>query len=85
VSIVIGLAAQNTMGNFVAGIAVLLYRPFHVGETVQVAAPMGHETGIVERITLGYTILITVDQRRVMVPNSVVLSQTTVNLGRATK
>jgi small conductance mechanosensitive channel len=82
-SIVIGLAAQNTLGNLVAGIAVLLYRPFHVGDMVQVGAPMGHETGIVERISLGYTILVTTDQRRIMVPNSVILSQTTVNLTQA--
>ena len=80
ISVVLGLAAQNTLGNLVAGIAVLLYRPFHIGDTIQVAAPRGSETGIVESITLGYTVLITSDNRRVMVPNSAVMSQTTVNL-----
>jgi len=80
VSVVFGLAAQNTLGNLVAGIAVLLYRPFRVGDTIQVAAPRGNEIGEVESISLGYTVLITSDHRRVMVPNSAVMNQTTVNL-----
>ena len=83
ISVVLGLAAQNTLGNLVAGIAVLLYRPFAVGDTIQVIAPRGNETGIVESISLGYTILVTSDNRRVMIPNSVVMSQTTVNLTKA--
>ncbi len=73
VSVVFGLAAQNTLGNLVAGIAVLLYRPFQVGDTIQVVAPKGNEIGMVDSISLGYTILITSDHRRVMVPNSAVI------------
>jgi small-conductance mechanosensitive channel len=83
ISVVLGLAAQNTLGNLVAGIAVLLYRPFRVGDTVQVTAPRGSETGVVESITLGYIVLVTPDNRRVMVPNSAVMNQTTVNLTQA--
>jgi small-conductance mechanosensitive channel len=83
VSVIFGLAAQNTLGNLVAGVAVLLYRPFQIGDTVQVVAPKGNEVGVVERISLGYTVLLTSDHRRVMVPNSVVMSQTTVNLTEA--
>jgi small conductance mechanosensitive channel len=83
ISVIFGLAAQNTLGNLVAGIAVILYRPFQVGDTVQVVAPRGNEIGVVESISLGYTILVTSDHRRVMVPNSVVMSQTTVNLTHA--
>ena len=78
VSVIFGLAAQNTLGNLVAGIAVLLYRPFRVGDLIQVTAPRGNEIGEVESISLGYTILVTSDHRRVMVPNSAVMSQTTV-------
>jgi len=83
ISVVFGLAAQNTLGNLVAGIAVILYRPFGVGDTIQVIAPRGSETGVVESISLGYTVLITSDNRRVMVPNSAAMNQTTVNLTHA--
>ncbi len=80
-SIVVGLAAQNTLGSLIAGISLLLYRPFEVGDRVQIGAPTGIETGVVERLTLGYTILAASDNRRVVVPNSAMASQITINLG----
>jgi small conductance mechanosensitive channel len=79
-SVIIGLAAQNTLGNLIAGISLLLYRPFRVGDRVQINAPTGLEMGTVENLTLGYTILQTFDNRRIVVPNSVMISQITVNL-----
>jgi small-conductance mechanosensitive channel len=79
-SVVIGLAAQNTLGNLVAGIALLIYRPFDVGDRVQLTAPTGVETGVVESLTLGYTILVTGDNRRIVVPNAFIANQVTVNL-----
>jgi small conductance mechanosensitive channel len=80
ISVVLGLAAQNTLGNLIAGISLLLYRPFKVGDRLQVTAPTGLETGFVESLNLGYTVLKTDDNRRVVVPNSAIASQTTVNL-----
>jgi len=82
-SVIIGLAAQSTLGNLVAGISLLLYRPFQVGDRVQINAPTGLEMGTVESLTLGYTVLQTVDNRRIVVPNSVMASQITVNLTRS--
>jgi small conductance mechanosensitive channel len=79
-SVIIGLAAQNTLGNLIAGISLMLYRPFHVGDRVQINAPTGLEMGTVESLTLGYTVLQTFDNRRIVVPNSVMVSQITVNL-----
>ena len=80
ISVVVGLAAQNTLGNVIAGVSLLLYRPFELGDRLQVIAPTGLETGVVESLTLGYTQLRTDDNRRVVVPNSVMASQTTINL-----
>jgi small conductance mechanosensitive channel len=79
-SVVFGLAAQNTLANLVAGVSLLLYRPFRVGDHVQVSAPTGVEAGVVESLTLGYTIVVTSDDRRVVIPNSVMASQVTINL-----
>jgi len=81
-SVVAGIAAQNTLGNLIAGISLLLYRPFNVGDRLQVSAPTGLETGQIESLSLGYTIIRTDDNRRVVVPNSLMASQTTVNLTR---
>jgi small-conductance mechanosensitive channel len=80
VSVVFGLAAQNTLGNLVAGISILLYRPFNLGDHMQVSAPTGMESGVVESLNLGYTILRTLDDRRIVIPNSTMASQTSVNL-----
>ncbi len=80
ISVIVGLAAQNTLGNLIAGISLLLYRPFKVGDRLQVTAPTGLETGVIESLNLGYTVLKTDDNRRVVVPNSAMASQTTVNL-----
>jgi small conductance mechanosensitive channel len=80
ISVVLALAAQNTLGNIIAGIAILLYRPFKVGDTVQLQTPNGVETGALETLGLGYTVVRTFDNRRVVVPNSLMAAQVTVNL-----
>lgn len=82
-SVVIGLAAQSTLGNLIAGIAITLYRPFRLGERLQVTAPTGTEVGSVESLSLGYTTLRTDDGRLVVLPNSLAASQAVINLSAA--
>ena len=79
-SVVIGLAAQSTLGNLVAGVSITIYRPFRLGDTLQVAAPTGTEVGVVELISLGYTTLRAPAGHLIVVPNSVAASQVTINL-----
>ena len=79
-SVVVGLAAQSTLGNLVAGVAITIYRPFRLGDTLLVTIPGGTETGTVELISLGYTSLRTADGRQIVLPNSVAASQVTLNL-----
>lgn len=79
-SVVIGLAAQSTLANFVAGISLIFYKPFRMGDRLQVMAPTGLETGVVENVSLGYTILQTYDNRRIVLSNSVISNAIMVNL-----
>lgn len=81
-SVIIGLATQSTLSNLVAGISVILYRPFRIGDRVQVTTPAGAEIGVVENIDLGYTSLRAPDGRRIVLPNSLVASQTNINFSR---
>lgn len=83
VSVVFGLAAQTTLSNFIAGISLLLYRPFRVDDVLQITTPSGAESGIVERITLGYTMLRTMDGRCIIVPNATMATQVTLGLNHA--
>jgi len=82
VSIVIGMAAQSTLGNLIAGFSLLLYHPVRVGDKVQLTTPKGLETATVESLTLGYTILRGADQERIFVPNSVMAGLVIVRLPR---
>ena len=70
-SVVIGLAAQSTLGNLVAGVSITIYRPFRLGDTLQVAAPTGTDVGVVELISLGYTTLRAADGHLIVLPNSI--------------
>jgi small-conductance mechanosensitive channel len=80
VSVVIGLAAQSTLGNLVAGISIAIYRPFRLGDTLQVTAPTGTDIGVVELISLGYTTLRAPDGHLIVLPNAIAASQVTINL-----
>lgn len=74
-SVLVGLAAQNTLGNMIAGLSLLLYRPFQIGDSVQLTVPAGVQTGKIEDLTLGYTVIKTQEDREIVVPNSVMASQ----------
>ena len=80
VSVVLGLAAQNTLGNLIAGLSLVLYRPFKVGDVLQVNTPRGVVTATVEQLALGYTSLRDADQQQVIVPNSVLAGSVVVRV-----
>lgn len=81
VSIVIGLAAQNTLGNLVAGFVLVLYRPVRVGDHVQLTTPRGLATALVTDISLGYTVLIDDESAdEIIVPNSVMANATMIRM-----
>ena len=82
VSIVLGLAAQNTLGNLIAGFSLVLYHPFHVGDVVQLNTPKGLTTGTVESLALGYTLLRDAEGEAIIVPNSVMVSSVIVLMGQ---
>ena len=72
----IGMAFQGTLSNFSAGIMLLVFRPFKVGDLVTV----GGVTGVVDEIELFTTNLNTPDNRRIIVPNGSVFGATIENM-----
>lgn len=80
-SVVLGLAAQNTLGNLVAGLSLVLYRPIRVGDSVQLNSPKGVITATVDQVSLGYTVLRDDDRSEVVVPNSVMASSVVIRIG----
>ncbi|QZD96514.1 mechanosensitive ion channel family protein [Qipengyuania gelatinilytica] len=79
-SVVIGFAAQSTLGNLVSGISLVIYKPFRRGDRLQLSTPTGLETGIVEDLSLGYTVLRTFDNRRIVLSNGTIANQIMINL-----
>jgi small conductance mechanosensitive channel len=80
-AVVLGLAAQQTLGNLIAGTVLLSARPFRVGERVKLQAGglAGESEGVVSSLGLLYTTLAR-GEDRIMIPNSVVLSAAVVPL-----
>jgi small conductance mechanosensitive channel len=74
-AVVLGLAAQQTLGNLFAGMVLISARPFRVGERVRLQAGGvgGSIEGVVSSQGLLYTTLARGDDR-VMIPNTVVLA-----------
>jgi small-conductance mechanosensitive channel len=73
--IVIGFAAQRTLGNFVAGILIALAQPIRIGDRVEYEGT----SGVVEEVGLTYTFIRAVDRRRIVVPNEKLASDSIVN------
>jgi small-conductance mechanosensitive channel len=82
VSVVVGLAAQNTLGNLIAGFSLVLYRQVRVGDTIRLASPLGVISATVESISLGFTVLRDDSKHEVIVPNNVMMSSTIIRVGR---
>jgi small conductance mechanosensitive channel len=71
----VGLALQGTLSNFAAGVMLLIFRPFRVGDFVDV----GGTAGSVEEIGIFSTTLKSPDNVKIVVPNSQVYGQTIKN------
>jgi len=71
----IGLALKDSLGNLASGVLLVLQRPFRAGDYVDV----GGQAGKVERIDLLRTLLVTLDNREITMPNALVMNQPIVN------
>jgi small conductance mechanosensitive channel len=73
-AVVVGLAAQQVLGNLLAGVVLITNRPFRVGERVRLqAGPLaGQVEGVVGQLGLFYTTLVT-GADRILVPNGVLI------------
>ncbi len=79
---IIGLAAQAALGNIISGFFIVIFKPFRVGDIITVGADF---RGKVTDITLRHTNIRDFRNRRIIIPNSQVSSQTIVNENIADK
>jgi small conductance mechanosensitive channel len=75
VSIIIGLAAQSTLSNIISGISLIIFQPFRVGGRLDIM----NEYGKVADLNLRHTVILTWDNRRLIIPNSKISSEAIIN------
>ncbi len=71
----IGYAAKDSLSNFTSGIFIAVFQPFRVGDFVDFRADYGQ----VEDLTLRHTVIRTSDNRRIIVPNSIMSTEPIIN------
>jgi small conductance mechanosensitive channel len=73
---IVGFASQSAFSNIISGIFIVIFKPFSVGDRVRIAQIYN---GDVEDITLRHTIIKDFENRRIVIPNSVISSETIIN------
>jgi len=71
----VGYAAKDSLSNFTSGIFITLFQPFRVGDLVDFRGDYGQ----IEDLTLRHTVIRTADNRRIIVPNSIISTEPVIN------
>lgn len=73
----VGMALQGSLGHFASGVLILIFKPYKVGQLVELA---GDKVGVVEKIEIFNTVLKTLDNKRIIIPNGVVTNNVITNI-----
>ncbi len=71
IALVIGFASQQAISNLVAGVFIAIFKPFRVGDWITV----GDDSGIVEDINLRHTQIVDFNNKRIIIPNSIISNE----------
>ena len=72
----IGMALQGSLSNLAGGIMLMIFKPFKVGDYVEAAGASGNVT----KMTMFYTVITTLDSKRITVPNGSLMNANVTNL-----
>jgi small conductance mechanosensitive channel len=72
----VGLALQGSLGNFAGGVLILVFKPYRVGDTIEAQGQRGE----VREIQIFNTVLVTADNRTIILPNGAVSNGFIINL-----
>lgn len=75
-ALIAGLAAQEALSNVIGGLFIISFRPFQIGHLIKVTDSM---TGTVTDITLRHTIIRNFENKRIVIPNSVINKEKLIN------
>ena len=73
---IIGFAAQAAISNLIAGAFIVIFKPFRVGDYIKLDE---NRIGIVEDITLRHTVINNFENKRLIIPNSIISTESVLN------
>ena len=74
-TIAVGFASQSAIANIIGGVFIVIFRPFRVNDIVHIKENLG----VVEDITLRHTVIRNFENRRIIIPNSIISNETIIN------
>lgn len=74
---IIGFAAKDAISNLIGGLFIVLFRPFRIGDYIKLSE---NREGIIDDITLRHTIITTFENKRLIIPNSVISTESVLNV-----
>ncbi|MCB0572446.1 MAG: mechanosensitive ion channel family protein [Phaeodactylibacter sp.] len=76
VAVVVGFASQHALSNVVSGVFLILFKPYRINDRVVIKDTL---QGVVEDITLRHTVIRDFQNRRIVIPNSVISNEIIIN------
>lgn len=74
-AVAVGFAAQHALGNIISGVFIVIFKPFRINDRLALQTYQG----VVEDITLRHTVIRNFENRRIIIPNSVISNEIIVN------
>lgn len=75
-AIAIGFASQAALANVIGGLFIVIFKPYKIGDRIQVRTDL---SGVVEDINLRHTVIRNFENKRIIIPNSVISNEVVVN------
>lgn len=75
-AVAIGFASQQALSNIVSGVFIVMFKPFRVNDRLKIRDTL---SGVVEDITLRHTVIRNIENRRIIIPNSIINQEVIVN------
>jgi len=76
IAVIVGFASQKAFSNIISGIFILIFKPFKISDIIEFN---NGQKGIVEDITLRHTLIKDYENRRIVIPNSIISEETIIN------
>ncbi|MEZ4985377.1 MAG: mechanosensitive ion channel family protein [Saprospiraceae bacterium] len=74
-AVALGFASQHALSNIISGMFIVIFKPFRVNDRIHIQ----QMSGIIEDITLRHTVIRNFENRRIIIPNSVISNEILIN------